>query len=237
MSADLLALRTTPTAMRVLAGALAAALFLTVSYLGVRQLDLTSAADAGRGVQTALAGGFVLFFGGLIAGTSPFRHGTMAGRVLVAPSRRAVVLGLAAATAALGALGGLVVAAATTALTLVLVGAGGGELPPAGTVAQVLVALPLYGALAAAAGTGLGVCLRSQPAALGLGLLLVLAVEPALASFSALVDELGPSGAAAGLVGIDDAPRPPALAGLALLVAYAGACVAAGVVATERRDL
>jgi hypothetical protein len=235
--AGAIALRTTPTAIRLLAVALAASLFLTISYLGVKDLHLTSAADAGRAVQTALAGGLVMFLAGIVAGTAGHRHGTLPALALVAPSRREVVLAQALATAGAAALAGLACAVAVTAAVLALTGLGGGAAPAAGTVVRVLVTVPAFAALAAVAGLGLGALVRSQPAALALGLLLVLVAEPAVATFSDLAGRFGPTGAGAGLVGIADADAPAAGPALAVLVAYAAAALAAGVVATERRDL
>ncbi|HWT92084.1 MAG TPA: hypothetical protein VN238_03740 [Solirubrobacteraceae bacterium] len=232
--AELVALRATPTAMRLLALALAVALFLTVTYVGVRDLEHLPAIDAERGVQTAVTGGFVVFFAGLILGTSGVPHGTA---LSTGRERRAAYVARVLVLAAFGAVAGLLTAALTTVTVLLLAGLGGGGMPSTGIVARTLATLPLYAALAAAAGAGLGAAVRSRPAAIGLGVLVVFVLDPALSDRSDAVDRLGPSGAAGGLIGIATPDGPSFALSLALLLGYAALALAAGALATARRDL
>lgn len=219
--AELVALGSTPTAMRLLALALAVALFLTVTYVGVRDLEHLPVLDAERGVQTAVTGGFVVFFAGLILGTAGARDDTAA---------RALAL------AAFGAVAGLLTAALTTVTVLLLTGLGGGGMPSAGVVARTLATVPLYAALAAAAGAGLGAAVRSRPAAIGLGVVLLFVLDPVLSDRSDTVDRLGPSGAAGGLIGIATPDGPSFAASFAALLAYTAAALAVGALAAHRRD-
>lgn len=227
---ELDALRSTPTAMRLLALALAVALFLTVTYVGVRDLDHLPVLDAERGVQTAVTGGFVVFFAGLVLGTPGARPDT-------APERQADLLARVLALAAFGAVAGLLTAALTNATVLLLAGFGHGGMPSAGVVARTLATLPLYGALAAAAGAGIATAVRSRPVALALGALIVFVLDPALSGRSDAVDRLGPSGAAGGLIGIHTPHGPSFALSLALLAAYTALALAAGAATTQRRDL
>ena len=237
MKAELLALRTTRSTLRFVAGSWALALFLAVSYLGLRDLAQTLPEDAEGAVASASAAGLLLLLLGAASASGETRHGTLPGALVAAPDRVRLVLAKAAATALLSAAAGAAAALLAAIYVLIALALAGGDAPPAGTLAEVVARTAVYCALMGVAGAGAGAALRSQAAAVALPLVVVLVADPLLASISEVEARWGPGGAAASLLGTGGSDLLPGWAGALLLAGYAGACVAAGAVALRRRDV
>ena len=125
------ALRTVPGFRRALALALAFSGFLAISYLGLKDLDTTTLTDARSALSSgAISGLVVIVYAAATAGGEVARGGLGLALIAQHDRTRAVrdrVVAYAAAGACLG-LGGTIMAAA---ITYVLLGFGGAELPGA----------------------------------------------------------------------------------------------------------
>ncbi len=237
VGAELLALRTTRSTLRFVAGAWALAIFLVISYLGVRDLGDTRAADAVTAITSASVCALALMLLAAASMSGEVRHGTLPGVLVVAPERTRFVMAKALAAAVLAAAAGAVAALLATLYVLVALGASGGELPAAVDIAVATARSMLYCALMGLLGVGFGALLESQTAAVAVPLVLLLVVDPLLAAVSEAVARWGAGGAAAALLGGDGSDLLPAWAGALLLAAYAGAVLAAGAAVLTRRDV
>ena len=231
------ALRTVAGYRRALALAIATAAFLVISFLGVRDLDQTTAADAASALSVGAVSGFVAVVYSAATAGGEIARGGLALALLADPDRGRALRNRLAAHALAGAAIGLTGAAAAAVLAFVLLAAGGAPLPGAGELAARGAGTIVYGALAGAAGAALGLALRSPAAAVITILVVLLALDPLFAGLSTEVARWGPGGAAGSLTGsgADDLP-PPWAGGLALL-AYAAALSAVAAALTARRDV
>lgn len=183
---------------------------------------------------------------GVAGSAGEWRHRTIVPTALVTPQRRAPILAKALAHAAVGAILGAIAALLTGVIAVIWLGLRGGAPPVgAGELAQIDLGVILYTALSATLGVGIGSLARNQLAAVGALSVLLVVVEPAL---SALVPHLGAftiSGLGIALSGATSASiqggpfgdiLPAAIATL-VYCGYAGAFLAAGIVAAQRSEI
>jgi len=236
---ELLKLRSTRTTLGLVIG-MVALLLLSVLLTGLLSEELSLSTDDNQRDLLTISGIANLFAAlcGVLLVTNEFRFGTIRSTVLVTP-RRSLVVG---AKVAAGLLAGLALAALAQLLTFgigytILSGRGipieldGGEL--ARLLVGGLAAIALWGAI----GVGLGTVVRNQVGAV-IGLLAwVLFVEHLLFALVPSVGRLMPTQAASALLGQKDEHYVPALAGGALLVAWAAVLALAGAALLARRDV
>jgi ABC-type transport system involved in multi-copper enzyme maturation permease subunit len=179
---------------------------------------------------------------GAMSITSEIRHGTIRPTFLATPKRTRVIAAKLGASALAGVILGLLAEA-------LAVGAGGAGLairgiqvaPSAGDYAQMLAGGDSAAALWAGIGTGVGAIVRNQVGTVvGLCVWLLL-VETTLIGNVPAVGKFAPGASAGALAGAIQAQSAtnllvPALGAL-LLAAYTAAAIAAGSIATARRDV
>lgn len=232
MNTELAALRTVPGFRRALALALAFSGFLAISYLGLKDLETTTLTDA----RSALSGLVAVVYAAATAGGEVARGG-LSPALIARPDRGAAVRDRLAAYAVAGALLGLGGTAMAAALTYVLLGFGGAELPGIGALVSRTLGTVVYAALMGALGAALGLAARSAAPPVIAVLVVLLFVEPIFAGLSDPVARWGPGGAAGALTASSTEDLPPAWAGGLTLLAYALAFGALAHVLTARRDV
>lgn len=242
--AELLRLRTTRA---VYGWAAAAAVGVVLSVAVAIQLagqNGQPALDTSQGIRHVLAGAasntIIVLFLGILAMAGEFRHDTATATFLVTPDRARVVRAKLAASALVG----LVVAAASAALTLAIalpwMAAKGVDVP----LVSAHVGLVLAGALAANAlygvvGVGLAALIRNQTAAIGVSLVWIMVAEALLVGLVPHVGRWLPGGAANALTSVATAKGGllPMWAGGLLFAAYGASFALAGTRAIVRRDV
>ena len=237
MSTEFAALRTVPGFRRALALALAFSGFLAISYLGLKDLSTTTLTDARSALSSgAISGLVVIVYAAATAGGDVARGGL--GLALIArPDRLAGVRDRLAAYAAAGAclgLGGTLMAAA---LTYLLLGFGGADLPGATDLLSRALGTVVYGALMGATGAALGLAARSAAPPVIAILAVLLFLEPLFAGLSDPVARWGPGGAAGALTASSTEELPSAWAGGLTLLAYVAVASAVAATLTARRDV
>jgi ABC-2 type transport system permease protein len=238
LHAELLKLRTTRTFAALAGAALALSLIVII---------LTATLDNGltEGDLRLLFGGdftglFILLLGA-IGITGEWRHRTIAGSVLAAPERVRLLGAKTLAYAAAGVALSLVVTTAIMLVGTLILSSRGEATLGVVELADVMWRNLAVAALLGALGVGVGALVRNQTAAV-IGLLVVLfALEPALAILLPEAGRFGPlSGAPSGIIGGADLPQDELLApGLAVAVsiAWAAAAFAAAAASLRGRDL
>jgi ABC-2 type transport system permease protein len=244
LRAELFKLRSTRTALGLLAAALGLVLFAVLLHgLGVGTENADTASEQ---LTTVLGPGErlgVLFAAllGAMSITAEIRHGTIRPTFLTTPWRGRVVAAKVSASILIGAGFGLVAGAgAALAGATALRSRGMDVLLDGGDYLQLVGGTAAAAALWAAIGVGVGAVVRNQvPALIGLCAWLLF-VEGLLVGDVAGVGEFGrfaPGAAGAALGGLDpDTLLAPAV-GLVLLVLYATAAAVIGSVVTSRRDV
>lgn len=233
-AAELLKLRTTRTAL----GFLAAALLLTALFVTVGTLTGTfhSADDSLDTINPSFAP-LLALIAAIVGVTGEYRHGTIASTFIAVPVRRRQV----AAQAVAYALAGAALALACWVLQLVLgVPLLSTQSAPGLAFGDVLGRAAkevLAAALLAGLGAGVGALVRHQAGALIGALVTLLFLEPALYALVDAANGYGPLGAAASLISQGARDEHSPLTGGLVLAAWVAAAVAAGVLATERRDV
>ncbi len=230
------ALRTVAGYRRAIALAIASAAFVTVSFVGVRDLDSTVPVDADSALSMGAVVGFVAVIYAAATTAGEVTRGGLALALLGDPDRTRAVKARLTAHALAGATFGLFGAVTAAALTYALLGAGGGPLPGADEFAARAGGTILYGALMGALGAAVGLALRSPAAAVITLLVVLLALDPLFAGLSAEIAHWGPTGAAGSLTGSGADDLPPAWAGGLALLDYEGALAALDTALTVRRD-
>jgi hypothetical protein len=238
MRTELAALRAVPAFRRALAAALALAGVLVINFLGLKDLDLSTAEDARSALSSGAVAGFVaIVYAAGSTGGEVARGGLALALLGGRASRREAVRARLLAYAAAGALLGLAGAAMAAALTFLLLGTGGAHLPGADQVLARAAGTVLYAALMGALGAGGGLALRSAPAAVVTILVVLLVLDPFAAGVSTPIAHWGIGGVSGALTGSGASDLPPAwTAGLALL-AYAGLLGALAGALTAKRDV
>jgi hypothetical protein len=234
LGAELLKLRTTRTAAALLAATLGLAMvFLLISTLTGHHRTPADGLDA---IDVSPAALFVLI-GAIVGVTGEYRHGTIASTFLAVPARRRQVLAQALAYVLVGAALVAVSWVAQLALGLPLLDGRGSPAPHGRDVASLIPREMLAAALLGGLGAGIGSLVANQPAALVGTLVAMLLVEPTLAALVSETEGYGPLGAVGSLAGNGGDTGPSAAVGGIVLAGWAAALLAAGVLATERRDV
>ena len=170
--------------------------------------------------------------------TDEFRHNTIAHTYIADPARVASTVAKAGAAALAGVLVGAVTIAGLVVVAVLMALGSGGEVAFHGR--DVLPAVGLLGAMGlwAAIGAGLGAILRSQVAVVAVGLIWVLMLENLGAG---LLEEAGRFLPGQAVHAMAQTPEAIDLLGAVpaalLMVLYAGAFVACGMVTIRRRDI
>jgi ABC-2 type transport system permease protein len=179
---------------------------------------------------------------GAISVTGEIRTGTIRPTLLATPNRTRVIAAKALAAGLAGALVGLLaealvaaIASASFAARGIHIALGGGDF------AQMLAGGAAAAALWATVGTGAGALIRNQVGAVAGLCVWLLLIETVLAGNVPSAGKFAPGASAGALAGMlpnmtSTSLLAPAL-GLLLLAVYAAITSAAGVIATERRDV
>lgn len=171
---------------------------------------------SGTGIAPVVA---VVF--GTLAITTEGRHHTLASTLLAEPRRHVVLIGKTAATAIAGGVIGLIaVGTGVFGARAVLLATTTESVVPMDRVLEVLGGTTLAGALAALLGLGIGGVLRNQAAAIGVALVLLLAVEPLVATFLPAVTPWMPSQIATRIAGAAADADPGLAASVAAYLGY-----------------
>ena len=213
--------------------------FLAISFLGVRDLDITAAVDAESALSSGAVAGFVAVVYAAATTGGEIAAAASRSRCSRDPDRTQAVRRPARRPRAAGAMLGAAGAVTAAIADVALLGAGGGPFPGADEVlARAPAGRSLYaladgrarrraGPRAALAGRGghhrcWSSCSRSTRC------------SPASCD---AVAQWGPGGAAGALTGSGAEDLPPAWAGGLALVVYAGLLGAAAAALTARRDV
>lgn len=228
-------LRSTRTAL-VLALILLAltVLIVLVSTLVPEVRSIDDARAALTGAPTDL---FVIILA-LVATTGEYRHGTITSTLLATPDRARGLLAKALAAVLAGLAFGVIAWLVVLAIGVPILAGRDVPLPGAsrlaGLMARDLLAAGLLGVIA----VGLGALIAHQAAAILVTFLGLFIALPLLGAAAGVVEDLSPLGAAGALTdefGRGDAP--PAWAGGLVLAIWALLALAAGMLATQRRDV
>ena len=240
VGAELLQLRTTRGTWALAAAAAAAA-------AGIACIELATSPDGDlrgeEGLREVLApaGSAAALFAlvlGILAVTDEYRHRTVWQTFTSARSRGEAVVARTLACAAAGLLLGLVALALAYAVAAIWtesrdLGLSLADPPAADIAAGSLAACALLGA----AGAGLGEIVRSQPAAIAVGLGWVLLIDTVLVRAIPEVGRFSAGGAQAALVGQPREELVSAAAGGLLLLCYAALLLAAAAHLAGSRDV
>jgi ABC-2 type transport system permease protein len=240
LRSELLRQRSTSTNLGLLAAMLG--LVLTAVVLHVFSLSVTELGDSSNQLMILGRGEFLgALFAALLGAmsiTAEIRHGTIRPTFLVNPWRGRVIAAKVGASTLIGAGFGLVASALGAAAGTALLGARGVEMQlDGGDYALLIAGGTAASALWAAIGVGIGALVRNQvPTLIGISAWLLF-VEGLFGEGVMDVGRYAP-----GLLGMavsgqePDTLLAPGLS-LLLLALYAAAAVAAGLVATNKRDV
>lgn len=185
------------------------------------------------GIATVIA---VVF--GALGISGEFRHRTVVPTLLVAPDRVRMVVAKAIAGAASGAaIGAAAVAAATLGTAAALLLTGTSLTADAGPVLAAWTGTIGAAALGNLLGIGIGGVARNQAMAVGAVLLLLLALEPMVAS---MVPDLGawlPSGLSTAIADPSAAAEPATTTAVAVYAGYGTVLVAGAAIVLRRTDI
>lgn len=236
---ELLKIRSTRTTLGLLLTMIA--LVLLFALLGGLLTKANGLDEAGEQRDQLGIGGIATIFAalaGVLVVTSEYRFGTIRPTFVFTPRRwRVVGAKLVASTAA-----GLALAAVAIGLTwaigvAILSGRGIALALDAGDVLLIVLGGFAAAALWGAIGAGLGSILHNQVASVIALLVWVFVLENVLFGFVPSVGRFGPAHAGDALSGMTGDHLLPAAAGGGMLVAWAAALGAAGLVLTARRDV
>src|SRR3954454_21882723 len=143
MRTELAALRSVPAFIRALALAIAFSGFLAISYLGVKDLQLTTPEDARNALSSGAVSGFVAVVYAAASAAGEVTRGGLALALLAGADRRQATRDRLFAYAAVGAFVGLAAALTAAVLTYVLLGIGNGPTPNLGALAGRLLGTTL----------------------------------------------------------------------------------------------
>jgi ABC-2 type transport system permease protein len=244
LRSELLKQRTTRTILRLplwLIGLVALVVLLHVFSLDVATLMSRDGQLKVLGWGTSV-GALVAALLGALSITSEIRHGTIRPTFLATPKRARVITTKVAASAVAGLSIGLLAEALTAGLESAGLATRGIHIAlSTGDSVQLLAGGALAAGLWAAIGVGIGAIAQNQVGTvIGLCVWLLL-IETTLIGNVPGAGKFVPgagAGALAGAIQTQSASKllAPALGGL-LLVAYAAAAIAVGLITTERRDI
>jgi hypothetical protein len=239
LRSELLKLRTTKTALGLIAGMVGLIVLFTVlggvlpkhSYLLERKNQFQVLANG------SIASAFAAILG-LMSMTAEFRHGTIRSTMLAEPRRLRVLVAKLVSTTAAGAVLGAIGVTLSYAIGKICLDARGiPSVLSSSDVRLVLVGSVAVSALWGALGVGLGAVIRNQAAALVGALMWVLLAESILFALVPSVGRFLPATAANVLTQIDVEHQLPIVAGVLVFCLYVAAAAAAGAVVTARRDV
>lgn len=242
LRAELLKVRSTRTALGLLVSMLGLVLLVVLLHgfslpaddVGQRSVQLTEIIGRGGTMGTLFAALL-----GAMSITGEFRHGTIRPTLLATPRRGRVLAAKVAASMLIGAAFGLVAASVAGGLGSAALATRGIEVQlDAGDFALVLLGGTAAAGLWAAIGVALGSVVRNQvPTLVGMCTWLLF-VEGLLVGDTGIIGDVGRylPGALANAAGGQVSSIEPAI-GILLLVLYAAAVVAVGVVVTTRTDV
>ena len=233
--------RTTVTLLAWMVGVIVLIVALHVFSLSASLLRKAADQPKVYGWGTTIGSLFAALLGAITV-TAEVRNGTIRPTLLMTPKRATVIAAKAAASALAGALVGLIAEALVSVIGSAGFAARGIHIAlTAGDFAQMLAGGAAAAALWGVIGTGLGAIVRNQTGAVvGLCVWLLL-VETILVANVPAAGKFSPGASAGALAGMIQSVSAgtlvaPALGAL-LLLAYAGAVTAVGLIATERRDV
>jgi ABC-2 type transport system permease protein len=232
--AEWLALRSTRTA---------AVVALVVLALGMLSLlvsalvpDAPSRDDALSALTSAPTDLFVVILA-LVATTGDYRHGTITPILLVTPDRARGLIAKALATVLVGLAFGVLAWLVVLAVGLPILAGRDAPLPGTGELAGLmlrgLLAASLWGVLA----VGVGALIKHQAGAIVATFLGLFLVVPLLAAVAPVVEDYSPIGAGAAIISELGGDALPVWAAALVLAGWALAALAAGLLATRRRDV
>lgn len=242
LEAEIYKLRRTPSVWWLGAAALSAVAFGLVLTLALTQVR--SGDDVRSLLSWAGTGGLVTVLLGVVWTAGEYRHRTIVSTVLATPRRIPAYLAQIAGLALAGALVGLLGAALITAVTLPWLAANHVPLGVSWiTVPAQYAGAVAFAALSAALGGGIGALVRNQVAAAAVLFSYLAIVDPTLASLAPSYGRYGITSIgialSGGTYGIDGqgASLLPVPAAAAVYAAFTALAVAAGALATARREL
>jgi hypothetical protein len=242
LEAEVHKLRHTPSVWWLAGAALAAVAFGLVLTLSLA--PISSDSDVRSVLSFAGTSGLVAMLLGLVWTTGEYRHRTIVSMALATPSRIPAYLAQIVGLALAGALVGLLAAILTSAVTLPWLAAK--DVPLGISWISVLAQYAggiAFAALSAMLGGGIGALVRNQVSAVAVVLSYLAIIDPLLAS---LVPSYGKYGVTSigvtlsgGTVGLDGqaASLLAVPVAAAVYIACTALAVAAGAVATSRREL
>jgi hypothetical protein len=233
--AEWLKLRSTRTAL-VLALVLLA-LAVVVVLVSTLVPEVRSLDDARVALASAPTDLFVVILA-LVATTGEYRHGTITPTLLATPDRARGLIAKAIAAVLVGLAFGAVAWLVVLALGLPILAGRDVPLPGAGELVGLMARDLLAASLFAILAVGVGALITHQAAAILITFLGLFIALPVLGAASGLVEDFSPVGAAGALTGeFGRGDAPPAWAGGIVLCAWALLALAAGMLATQRRDI
>ena len=237
MSAELLKLRTTRTALAYLVAIVL--LTLAVGAAVFATMDFNTEADVESALSGAGIGAALLMILGIVGTTGEYRHGTITSSLLVTPVRTRLVVGKLVAYLIAGALLGAAAMAATYAVGIPWLSARDAplELLGAGDYVGLTARNIALAALSGAVGVAIGAIARNQVVAVVTTLVYLFVLEPVVSLLSSEVGAYTLGGAQTAL-GSDDVEDllAPVPAGL-VLIGWTLALGALGALLEERRDV
>jgi ABC-2 type transport system permease protein len=242
LRSELRKMGTTRTNLGLFTGLLALILFGEIAGAFSSESELSVLENQRELVGNGAFGALFAALIGLMAMTSEFRHGTIRATFVVTPARLRVVMGKVAASVLVGiGFGALASGLALGVGVLLIRGRGYDVLLDSGDVRQLLLGTMVMSALWAALGVGLGAVIRNQVFAI-VGLCAwVFVVEIMLFRYLPGVGRYAPGAAGTAMtghtVGDSSVHVLSAVGGGAVLAGYAAACVIAGALVTNRRDV
>jgi ABC-2 type transport system permease protein len=244
LQSELFKLRTTRATLTVLLWMFGLILLVVLLHVfGLNANDLRKASNQPKvyGWGTSIGALFAALLGA-ISITGEIRTGMIRPTLLATPNRAVVIAAKVGAAALAGMLVGLAAEALVSGIASAGLAVRGIDITlSAGEFTQMLAGGAAAAALWAAIGTGVGAIVRSQVGAVvGLCVWLLL-VESILIGDVPSAAKFSPGASAGALAGmIQNATGTDLLApalGALLLIAYAAAATAAGLAATQRRDI
>lgn len=244
LRSELLKQRTTRSSLALLLWMLG--LIVIVVLLHAFALDATSLAKASNqpkvyGWGTSIGALFAALVGA-ISVTGEYRYGTIRPTLLATPDRARMIVAKVLASALAGALVGLLAEALVCTIASAGLAARGIHITlSAGDFVQMLFGGAAAAALWGAIGTGIGAIVKNQVGALVALCVWLLLLESILLGNVPSAAKFSPGASAGALAGmIQNASGSSLLApglGALLLAGYGLAIAAAGLIATERRDI
>lgn len=240
MRGELIKLRTTRTFVALVGTALVLSLLLT--YLFGTAGDAANETDARHNLMLGDASGIVILLLGAIGMTGEWRHRTITGTVLAAPSRVRLLAAKALSHSLAGVALSLVVTTSVLALGTLVASGRGQETLEFASLADILWRSLIVASVMGALGVVVGALVRNQTVAVVGVIVMAFLVEGTLMT---VAPEVGrflpfnglPIGILGGVGGVDNGDILPVGAAIALSLGWLTAGFAGAAVLLRRRDL